>query len=61
MFEHIPPSEGPFMGLHITRDLDRSETQELVRLIHDEDALDVEFQPLRCIAVPQIERRDGRC
>ena len=33
MFEHIPPSEGPFMGLHITGDLDRSETQELVRLI----------------------------
>lgn len=35
MFECIPPSEGPFMGLHITGDVGRSETMELVRLIEE--------------------------
>ena len=35
MFERIPPSEGPFMGLHITGDVGRSETTELVRLIEE--------------------------
>lgn len=33
MVERIPPSEGPFLGLHITGDVSRSETDELVRSI----------------------------
>jgi len=33
MVERIPPSEGPFLGLHITGDVDRSETMALVRSI----------------------------
>jgi hypothetical protein len=33
MYERIPPSEGPFLGLHITGDVGRSETKELVHLI----------------------------
>ena len=35
MFERMPPSKGPFMGLHITGDVGRSETKELVRLIEE--------------------------
>jgi hypothetical protein len=33
MFKRIPPSEGPFIGLHITGDVSRSETDQLVHLI----------------------------
>ena len=33
MFKQIPPSEGPFLGLHITGDVSRSETDQLVHLI----------------------------
>ena len=35
MYERIPPSEGPFMGLHITGDVSRSETKALVHQIEE--------------------------
>ena len=35
MFDRIPPSEGPFMGLHIKADVGRSETDTIVHLIED--------------------------
>jgi len=35
MVERIPPSEGPFLGLHITGDVGRSETSALVRSIEE--------------------------
>jgi hypothetical protein len=35
MFERMPPSEGPFMGLHIKADVDLSETDTIVHLIEE--------------------------
>src|SRR5690606_15865808 len=33
------------------------ERQELLRLVHDEDALHIELQAPRCFPVPEVERR----
>jgi hypothetical protein len=34
-YKQIPPSEGPFCGLHIRGDISKSETDELVHLIEE--------------------------
>lgn len=46
MYKPIPPSQGPFMGLHIQGDIRRSETEEIVRLIEGRFA---RFGPVRLL------------
>ncbi len=49
--------ERQVVGIHHTLDKAQVKRQEFVGLIHDEYTLHVELEPLRCLAVIQIERR----
>ena len=52
MYKRIPPSEGPFVGLHIQGDVGKSETDELVLMI--EERFD-QFGPVRLLVAYDAE------
>lgn len=52
MYKRIPPSEGPFCGLHIRGDISKSETDELVRLIEERFE---QFGPVRLLVAYDAE------
>ena len=52
MYRRIPPAEGPFVGLHIQGDLNRSESEAIVTLIEQRFA---QFGPIRLLVVYDVD------
>ena len=52
MYQRIPPSEGPYMGLHIRGDISAPETEDIVRLIEERFA---QHGPLRLLVAYDAE------
>ena len=52
MYKRIPPTEGPYMGLHIQGDISATETDDIVRLIEERFA---QHGPIRLMVAYDAE------